>query len=53
MIFFNGVVGPTSAGNTANYTVLTNSKHGKTMTTTPVKVRSALYGAAPDGLPAS
>jgi hypothetical protein len=49
MIFFNGAVDPTSARNTANYTVLTNTKHGKRMITTPVAIRSALYGAAPDG----
>ena len=49
MIFFNGAVDPTSARNTANYTVLTNTKHGKRMIATPVAIRSALYGAAPDG----
>ena len=46
MIFFNGAVDPTSARNTANYTVLTNTKHGKRMITTPVAIRSALYGTA-------
>jgi hypothetical protein len=44
-IFFNEAVDPTSVGNTGNYTVLTNSKHGKRTTTTPVAIRSALYDA--------
>ena len=49
MIFFNEPVDPTSAGNTGNYTVLTITKHGKKTITTPVAIRSALYGASPDG----
>ena len=35
----------TSADNTGNYTVLTNTKHGKKITTTPVAILSAEYTA--------
>jgi hypothetical protein len=45
LIQFNEALDPTSAGNTGNYTVLTNSKHGKTTTTTPVAIRSVEYQA--------
>ena len=44
-IEFNEALDPTSAGNTGNYTVLTNSKHGKKTTTTPVAIRSVEYQA--------
>jgi hypothetical protein len=45
VIEFNEALDPTSAGNTGNYTVLTNSKHGKKMTTTPVAISSVEYNA--------
>ena len=45
VIQFNEALDPTSAGNTGNYTVLTNSKHGKKTTTTPVAILSVEYNA--------
>ena len=45
VIQFNEALDSTSAGNAGNYTVLTNSKHGKKMTTTPVAIRSVEYNA--------
>jgi hypothetical protein len=48
-IEFNEAIDPTSAGNTGNYTVLTNSKHGKKTTTTPVAILSVEYNAGFNG----
>ncbi len=45
LIEFNGALDPTSAGNPGNYTVLTNSKHGKRTITTPVAISSVEYSA--------
>jgi hypothetical protein len=45
VIVFNEAIDPTSAGNASNYTVLTNSKHGKRTTTTPVAILSVEYNA--------
>jgi hypothetical protein len=45
VITFNEALDSTSAGNTGNYTVLTNSKHGKRTITTPVKISSVEYNA--------
>ena len=44
-IQFHGALDSTSADNTGNYTVLTNTKHGKKITTTPVAILSAEYTA--------
>jgi hypothetical protein len=45
-IEFSEAIDPTRAENAANYTVLTYSKHGMTMTTTPVRISFVKYFAS-------